>query len=123
MRPRQPALPGRDLGLGPVRQAAPGGQLVPYGDARCGRREALSRGGGRMIKRGRFQNVFDLAQEVGPWDERPVAPPFADPQAYMSRGSGPQPIFLICEKNTVVMQIVRTAGVELRYTRVRHTPL
>ena len=76
-----------------------------------------------MIKRGRFQNVFDLAQEVGLWDERPVAPPFADPQVYMSRGSGQQPFFLVCEKDTVVMQIFGTATAELRYTGVRQTRL
>jgi hypothetical protein len=74
-----------------------------------------------MIKRGRFQNVLDLAQEIGLWDERPVAPPFADPQVYMSRGSGPQPFFLICAKDTIVMQIVGSADVQLRYTGVRQT--
>lgn len=76
-----------------------------------------------MITRGRFQSAFELAQEIGPWDERPVAPPFADPQVYMSRSSGPQPFFLICEKDTIVMQVSGTAKAELRYTGVRHTRL
>jgi hypothetical protein len=76
-----------------------------------------------MIKRGRYQNVFELALEVGPWDERPVAPPFADPQVYMSRGSGAQPFFLICAKDTVVMQITGSADVQFRYTGLRHTRL
>lgn len=76
-----------------------------------------------MITRGRFQNVFDLALEIGPWDERPVAPSFADPQVCMSRGSSAQPFFLICEKDTVVMQIIGSADVQLRYTGMRHTRL
>lgn len=76
-----------------------------------------------MIKRARYQSVFDLAREVGPWDERPVAPSFADPQVHMSRSSGTQPFFLICAKDTVVLQIVGTAGADLRYTGVRHTRL
>ncbi|MDP4505298.1 cupin domain-containing protein [Nonomuraea turcica] len=76
-----------------------------------------------MIKRARFQNVFDLAGEIGPWDETLVAPPFADPQVYMSRGSSPQPFFLICEKDTLLMQCTGIADVELRYTNMRHTRL
>lgn len=76
-----------------------------------------------MITRGRFQNVLEMAEEIGPWAERPVTPPFADPQVYMSRGSDPQPFFLICEKDTIVMQVVGAATVQLRYTGVRQTSL
>lgn len=74
-----------------------------------------------MIARSRYQNVFELAAEVGPWDERLVAPPFADPQVAMSRGSGPQPFFLICAKDTIVMQAIGTAEVELHYSGLRRT--
>ncbi|QFG21315.1 hypothetical protein [Actinomadura sp. WMMB 499] len=74
-----------------------------------------------MITRGRFQSIFDLAEEIGAWDERPVAPPFADPQVTMSRGSGAQPFFLICSKDTVVIQATGSADAHLRYTGVRHT--
>ena len=76
-----------------------------------------------MIKRARYQNVFDLAQEVGPWDERPVAPPFADPQVCMSRSRELQPFFLICEKDTIVIQVTGLADVDLRYTGMRQTKL
>jgi 3-hydroxyanthranilate 3,4-dioxygenase len=76
-----------------------------------------------MITRGRFQNLFDLANEVGPWDERLVAPPFADPQVSMSHGSGPQPFFLICEKDTIITQYTGEADVELRYSGTRRTRL
>ncbi|MDP4511792.1 cupin domain-containing protein [Nonomuraea turcica] len=76
-----------------------------------------------MIKRARYQNVFDLAHEIGSWDERLVAPPFADPQVYMSRGASPQPFFLICEKDTLVMQCTGTADAELRYASMRNTRL
>ncbi|MCF6476405.1 hypothetical protein FAF44_49915 [Nonomuraea sp. MG754425] len=76
-----------------------------------------------MIKRGRFQNVFDLADEIGPWDERLVAPPYADPQVYMSRSAGPQPFFLICAKDTLVMQCSGTADVQLRHVGTRSTRL
>lgn len=74
-----------------------------------------------MITRGRFQSVFDLAEEIGSWDERPVAPPFADPQVAMSHGSVPQPFFLICSKDTIVIQATGSADAHLRYTGVRHT--
>lgn len=74
-----------------------------------------------MIGRGRFQNLFALAREVGPWEEYPVAPPFADPQVQLSRGAEPQPFFLICEKDTMVIQTTGAAEVELRYSGLRHT--
>jgi hypothetical protein len=76
-----------------------------------------------MIARTRFQNVFDLAREIGPWEERPVAPPFADPQVTMSRSAGPQPFFLICAKDTVVLQMTGDADAELRYSGTRRTRL
>lgn len=76
-----------------------------------------------MITRGRFQSLFDLAREVGPWEERPVAPAFADPQVHMSRSSGPQPFFLICAKDTIVIQATGSGHAEFRYTGMRHTRL
>ncbi len=98
-------------------------QLGPHG--RCSPRLTKTRPprGGRMITRARYQSAFDLAQEVGPWDERPVAPSFADPQVSMSRSRDPQPFFLICEKDTVVIQMTGAADVDLRYTGVRQTRL
>ena len=74
-----------------------------------------------MIKRGRFQNMFDLADEVGSWDERLVAPPFADPQVAMSHGADPQPFFLVCEKDTLVVQYTGESDVDLRFTGTRQT--
>jgi hypothetical protein len=76
-----------------------------------------------MIGRTRFQNLFDLAREVGPWQEYPVAPPFADPQVRLSRGTEPQPFFLVCAKDTMVIQSIGAAEVELRYSGVRRTRL
>ncbi|WP_286274920.1 cupin domain-containing protein [Mycobacterium antarcticum] len=64
-----------------------------------------------------------MAQEIGEWDERPVSPPFADPQVHLSRSVERQPFFLICEKDTVLMQTTGSGKAELRYSGVRETKL
>lgn len=76
-----------------------------------------------MIERSRFQNVFGTARKIGEWEERAVTPSFADPQIHVSRSTGAQPFFLICEKDTVLVQASGSAHVELRLSGMRHTAM
>lgn len=69
-----------------------------------------------MIERRRRVQTF--AATAGPYDERPVLSEGVDPQLYLSRNDRPQPFFLICEKDTVLIQMTGHARVELRDTNV-----
>jgi len=45
------------------------------------------------------------APEAGPYDEFPTFPPGIDPQLCLSRNDRPQPFYLICEHDTVIVQM------------------
>ncbi len=45
------------------------------------------------------------APEAGPYDELPTFPPGIDPQLCLSRNDRPQPFYLICEHDTVIVQM------------------
>jgi hypothetical protein len=45
------------------------------------------------------------APEAGPYDEFPTFPPGIDPQLCLSRNDRPQPFYLICEHDTVIVHM------------------
>ncbi|MBN1209671.1 MAG: hypothetical protein JXB05_32785 [Myxococcaceae bacterium] len=67
--------------------------------------------------------VFREAGKLGPYDERPMLPDSTQTQIYLSRNEGPQPFYLICEKDTLVAVFSGTGRMELELTSVRSFPL
>lgn len=49
--------------------------------------------------------TFGIARDVGAYEERPVVAGDTDPQLHISRNDRAQPFWLICEKDTVVVQM------------------
>lgn len=70
------------------------------------------------MDRRRMLHTFKAAQEVGNYEEVPVLPINVDPQLYLSRNSVPQPFYLICSKDTVVVQLAGTAAMHLKDSSV-----
>src|SRR4051812_24014843 len=70
------------------------------------------------MARKRMLNTFKEAEAAGPYDEYPVLPADIDPQLHLSRNDRPQPFFLVCEKDTVLVQMAGRARVELRESSV-----
>jgi hypothetical protein len=71
--------------------------------------------------RKRFFNVLELENELRAYDELPLILKHIDPQIHGSRNGNPQPFFLICEKDTVLVAMTGDAWVEFRDTTVlRH---
>jgi hypothetical protein len=66
------------------------------------------------VERKRFFNVLPLAAEARSYDERPVLLEHIDPQLHLSRNSIPQPFFLICDKDTVLVSMSGEAVVDFR---------
>jgi hypothetical protein len=54
------------------------------------------------------------APEAGPYDEFPTFPPGIDPQLCLSRNDRPQPFYLICEHDTVLVQMSGAGRVVFR---------
>jgi 3-hydroxyanthranilate 3,4-dioxygenase len=63
-------------------------------------------------------NTFKQAVDAGPYDEYPVLPPGVDPQLFLSRNDRPQPFYLVCEKDTMLIQMSGTGVVEFRDSSV-----
>jgi 3-hydroxyanthranilate 3,4-dioxygenase len=57
------------------------------------------------LDRKRMLHVFKLAKDAGPYDELPILVQDIDPQLHLSRNDRPQPFFLICEQDTVLVQM------------------
>lgn len=70
------------------------------------------------MERRRMLHTFKTAREVGNYEEVPVLPAKVDPQLYLSRNSVPQPFYLICGKDTVVVQMAGTAEMYLKDSSV-----
>jgi hypothetical protein len=66
------------------------------------------------VERKRMVRIFQDAREAGPYDEFPVLLPGIDPQLHLSRNDRPQPFFLICSKDTVLVQMAGDAVVEFK---------
>jgi 3-hydroxyanthranilate 3,4-dioxygenase len=62
--------------------------------------------------------AFDEAAKCGPYDERPMLPGDTDLQLCESRNDRPQPFFLICEHDTVLVTMSGLGNVEFRNTNV-----
>ena len=71
------------------------------------------------MARKRMLLTFREAEQRGPYDEYPVLPPEVDPQLHLSRNDRPQPFFLVCEKDTVLVQMTGAGRLELRDCSVR----
>jgi hypothetical protein len=70
------------------------------------------------MDRRRMLHTFKTALEVGNYEDVPVLPANVDPQLYMSRNTVAQPFYLICGKDTVVVQMSGTADVYLKDSTV-----
>ncbi len=66
------------------------------------------------INRKRFFNVLEMQNTLAEYDELPLILPHIDPQVHGSKNSKPQPFFLICEKDTVLVAMSGDAWVEFR---------
>lgn len=74
------------------------------------------------MTRKRMLHTFKEATLRGPYDEYPVLPPEVDPQLHLSRNDRPQPFFLWCEKDTVIVQMSGTGRIEFRDAPVHWWP-
>jgi hypothetical protein len=63
------------------------------------------------------------APEAGPYDEFPTFPPGIDPQLCLSRNDRPQPFFLICEHDTVIVHMSGSGRVEFKGAPVNYHTL
>lgn len=63
------------------------------------------------------------APEAGPYDEFPTFPPGIDPQLCLSRNDRPQPFYLICEHDTVIVQMSGAGRVLFRGGPVNYQTL
>ncbi len=66
------------------------------------------------MERKRMVRIFETAREAGPYDEFPVLLPGIDPQLHLSRNRDPQPFYLICEQDTVLVQMSGEAAVHFK---------
>ena len=75
-----------------------------------------------MARKPRFA-AFDEAAKRGPYDEYPMLPAGVDPQICLSRNDRPQPFFLICEHDTVLVNMSGEGRVEFPDGPVRFHPV
>jgi 3-hydroxyanthranilate 3,4-dioxygenase len=68
-------------------------------------------------------DTFKDAEALGPYDEYPVLVPNVDPQLHLSRNDRPQPFYLICGKDTLLVQMSGTATLAMKDSNVLHFPL
>jgi 3-hydroxyanthranilate 3,4-dioxygenase len=75
------------------------------------------------MDRKRMLNGFKAAADLGPYDEFPVLVAGIDPQVYMSRNDRPQPFYLICEKDSLLVQMAGTGKLLMKYSSVLWEPM
>ena len=75
-----------------------------------------------MARKQRFA-AFDEAQKRGPYDEYPMLPAGIDPQICLSRNDRQQPFYLICEHDTVLVNMSGEGRVEFPDGPVRYHPV
>lgn len=73
-----------------------------------------------MHKRKPFVDTFEEAASYGPYDELPILPAEADPQVHVSLNDRPQPFYLVCEKDSMLVQMTGKAVLQLQHPQVRH---
>ncbi len=67
------------------------------------------------MERKRALNVFATARDARPYDEQPLLPDKFDLQLHLSRNDRPQPFFLICDHDTLLVQMSGQAAVEFKH--------
>jgi 3-hydroxyanthranilate 3,4-dioxygenase len=72
-----------------------------------------------MVRR-MMSQAFEHAAERGPYDDYPVLPAGIDPQLCLSRNDRIQPFYLICQKDTVLIQMSGQARIRLRQSSVNY---
>jgi 3-hydroxyanthranilate 3,4-dioxygenase len=68
------------------------------------------------------KNTFDTYKEAparGPYDEMPMLELGIDPQVHLSRNATAQPFFLICESDSMIVQMAGEARIEFRQSPVK----
>jgi len=73
------------------------------------------------LERKKTLNVFKEADRAwGSYDDFPVGPRGTDPMPHLSRNRVPQPFFLVCEADQVLIQMAGEGEIELRDTSPAH---
>jgi hypothetical protein len=75
------------------------------------------------LDRKRFLDIFELQAAAGPYDEAPIVLAHIDPQLHLSRNDRPQPFFLICAKDTMLVALSGEARVEFKDSAVNWHPM
>ena len=73
------------------------------------------------MARRKLQQTDKLAQIVGAFDEYPVMPEGVSPQLMLSRNNRPLPFYLICEKDTIVVQMSGTGRIVFKDSAMNYT--
>lgn len=72
-----------------------------------------------MARKSRFPAFVEAAKR-GPYDEAPMLPAGIDPQLHLSRNDRPQPFHLVCEQDTVLVNMSGEGRVEFVDGPVRY---
>jgi 3-hydroxyanthranilate 3,4-dioxygenase len=64
--------------------------------------------------------AFDQAKTRGPYDDYPVLSAGIDPQLCLSRNDRPQPFYLICQKDCVLVQMSGKARIRFQGSSVNY---
>jgi hypothetical protein len=64
-------------------------------------------------------HTFREARKVGPYSEMPMLPEEAHIQVFLSRNDRPQPFYLICEKDSLLILASGSGQAEFKMTAVR----
>lgn len=76
-----------------------------------------------MLARKPFIDTASEWHSYGPHDERPLLPEDIDPQIHASRVDRDQPFHLVCEKDSMLVQLAGSASVEFKGSSVNMFPL
>lgn len=74
-----------------------------------------------VIRKKTFMTLKE-ADHCGPYDERPMLPADVDPQLHLSRNDRPQPFYLICEKDTLIVLVSGGGKVRFQDSSVNYHP-
>ena len=70
------------------------------------------------MKRKRMIPLFKIARKFRDYDEYPVLQADIDPQVHVSRNSIAQPFYLICEQDTVLVQLTGKSRIHFKNSNV-----
>ncbi len=73
------------------------------------------------MARRKLQQTDKLAQQVGAFDEYPVMPEGVSPQLMLSRNDRPLPFYLICEKDTLIVQMTGEGRIVFKDSAMNYT--